>query len=444
MGYYGSVSGWESSYFGGYEKVLYDHPDISVPFNLDFETPDGNIKGLSWYLKQKLDELFLLKVSQLKLVDQLLNNSEIKTVNKYGFKYKRLVMDKKSVNYCLDAMIALDTELGNMFQHFQDIILKSTFYYKVNDKDLKGLDFSDPNAMGECMQKAADSFAQIKVKKSLYTRYSSGYSVSGDLKKDTTFITIDKLDRPVKYTATETTQAANLLRMLDISFDPKKDKIPNLKAGKLSVQKIAEIPAGNSHVYHREEENQTTKPFSICILCDESGSMQGDDLTDYQTQLVKVLYKAFSEIIPADKIFIYGHSGDEAPEVRIYNEKYNPIFEYTINQQPHQDYRQNYDGPAIECIYERVRSQTSDNVIFISISDGEPSGRNYGGEPAIKDLKRVIEKCKRDGFVTVGIGLEYGRMKEIYQYHTVVTDPDTLIKNVSGLLNRVVKTEFQD
>jgi nitric oxide reductase activation protein len=162
-----------------------------------------------------------------------------------------------------------------------------------------------------------------------------------------------------------------------------------------------------------------------------------------QNELFKVLYYAFSQILPPQKMFFYGHSGGSTPEIRIYHELYNPNFEHTIERQMRNSYQENYDGPVIENVYERVRKQTSDNIIFISISDGAPAGRGYGGQKAIDEMKRVIEKCKRDGFVTLGVGLYYGRVREIYNYHTVVNSTD-LVKNVSSLINRVVKTEFKD
>lgn len=67
--------------------------------------------------------------------------------------------------------------------------------------------------------------------------------------------------------------AETLIKMLDISFDPAKDVVKNLRLGKLDVNKIAEVPAGNISIYKQEVENQATKPFSVVILCDESGSM---------------------------------------------------------------------------------------------------------------------------------------------------------------------------
>ena len=60
-----SSSNWENSYFGGFDRVLYDHPEITVPFQLDTEPPVDEAPHLSYYLRNKLPDLFLLKVIPL-------------------------------------------------------------------------------------------------------------------------------------------------------------------------------------------------------------------------------------------------------------------------------------------------------------------------------------------------------------------------------------------
>lgn len=59
-------------------------------------------------------------------------------------------------------------------------------------------------------------------------------------------------------------------------------------------------------------------------------------------------------------------------------------------------------------------------------------------------MKRIIERCKRDGFVTIGVGIRYDEVKWIYPYNTVVYDMKDFTKRVSLIINHVVKTEFQD
>ena len=430
-----SVFNWEESYFGGYERVVYDHPSIFIPYSIKINL--GDTYGTSWYIANKVVSIFLTKVIKYHFTRILLDKFKVKSVRGYipSLDKKVAVINKNSLKKVLDMVTASDGDLANLFIHYRKLILASTIEWELSKKD----DESNTEAIMKSMQKDLE---RCKEQKPYTWGYGSG-SVSGHLKEETEFVNASQDHGEWHPTSHEMKDANNLVNMLDISFDPKEDRVENLKCGKMSPHKVAEIPAGNTHVYHRVEENMSTRPFSICILADESGSMRdGNDAS--QHHLVKVLYAAFSQILPQDKMFIYGHSGESTPEVRIYHDKYNTTFAQTINSQLNNNYSENYDGPVIENIYERVRQQTSDNIIFLSISDGEPAGEDYGGPEAIKEMKRVIEKCKRDGFVTVGIGLQYQRVKDIYQYHTVIKKSDDLVKNVSSLINRVVKTEFKD
>ena len=429
-----SVFNWEESYFGGYERVVYDHPSIFIPYSIKINL--GDTHGTSWYIANKVMSIFLTKVIKHHFTRILLDKFKVKSVRGYipSLDKRVAVINKNSLKKALDMVTASDADLSNLFIHYRKLILASTIEWELSKKD----DETNTEAITKSMQK---DFERCKEQKP-YT-WGSGGSVSGHLKNDTEFVNASQDHGDWHPTSSEMKDANNLVNMLDISFDPKEDRVENLKCGKMSAHKVAEIPAGNTHVYHKVEQDISTRPFSICVLGDESGSMRGSR-QEMQHQLFKTLYYAFSQILPPQKMFFYGHSGCDTPEVRVYHELYNPNFEYTIERQMRNSYRENYDGPVIENIYDRVRQQTSDNIIFISISDGQPSGHGYGGEKAIKDLKRVIEKCKRDGFVTVGVGLYYGQVKDIYSYYTIVNDMDVLVKNVSSLINRVVKTEFKD
>ena len=248
----------------------------------------------------------------------------------------------------------------------------------------------------------------------------------------------------VHFTQIETDNSEKLLNMLDISFESTSDIVKNLRIGKLDIAKIAEVPAGNIAVYKQELEDQATRPFSIVILCDESGSMVGSKL-HAQYRIVKTMYMCFSQILPQDKIFVYGHTGHDQPELFVYQDPFNLDFERTIGSMVDgtRENQSNYDGIIIEEVYNNVRSFTSDRIIFIVLSDGQPAGPCYGGKADIKKMKQIIEKCKRDEFVTVGIGIQYFTIQGLYQYSTVVNDLSMMPKQVSNLLNSVVKQEFK-
>lgn len=483
-----SISKWENSFWGGYERVLFDHPEISVPENIKFDTPVGGKYNVPYYVQKKLIKLFLLKLETTRvshkspqfIKDIFLDKG---VVQSDGF-MDYYVISRDSVNRSIKDVIVCDTELFNMFEHYKEFIKDTKFKIEIGpssgggtesgeegddseetpeksdiknegkDKDNskeqpertrsegKGKSTIEPNRnTEECKSFSEDEMKKIKIYKPEYDYKKTACSTN--LKKDTKFVLMKKSKNKCKYSSEQIRDAKFLEKLLDINFDPKEDKVSNLKLGKVDVNKIAEIPCGNTHVYYKVEENQSTKPFSVCILCDESGSMRcGFDET--QNEIVKVLYKSFSAILPQDKIYVYGHSGSSTPEIRIYNDKYNQQFEETIDNQTDNQFGENYDGPVIESIYERIRSYTDDNIIFIVISDGQPWGQNYGGQGAIDELKKVIERCKRDGFVTVGIGFRLNLVKHIYQYHTVVDRVDyNAVKNISNLINRVVKSEFQ-
>lgn len=262
---------------------------------------------------------------------------------------------------------------------------------------------------------------------------------SGHFKKNTKFIHVDSRDK-INFSQLEVHNAGQLVKLLDINFDPAVGIINSLKAGKLDQRKIAEVPAGNTNIYYLREEEQTTKPFSVAILLDQSGSMEGKMKS--ARSLLKTLYLAFSEIIPPDNLYIYGHSGDRSPEIYIYHDKYNHTFEERAWKM--EVFAQNYDGPVIESIHQKIRDMTQDNIIFIVLSDGDPGGYGYGGKEHIDEMKRIIEKCRRDGFVTVGLGIQYIGVKGLYNYSTIINNLDQeMVKKTSHIINKVVKTEFQ-
>lgn len=444
-----SLFGWEDSYFGGFERVVYDHPNIHIPNNIRIEV--NRMYSATWYVCEKVCKIFLLKVSKFCIGLNLVRDAQVEEIINpmTGAKSKVYCVSRHAKRNCIETIIDSDSEMKSLFQHYNDVIMDADFYIAVPEKDDKkqespdsgGTRESSDHTMEELMS-LANALSGIDVQKYIWQDEGKS-SVSGKLKERTTFKVMPKRRKSCIFTPDQIRMANSLVSLLDISFEPKEDIIENLICGKMSPHKVAEIPAGNTHVYYKVEQDVSTRPFSVCVLGDESGSMRGY-FDRMQNELFKVLYYAFAQILPPQKMFFYGHSGVTSPEIRVYHELYNPDFEHTIDHQLNNNYSENYDGPVIENVYERVRKQTSDNIIFISISDGAPAGRNYGGEPAIEELKRVIEKCKRDGFVTMGVGLRLGLVKKIYGYHTVVNNMADLVKNVSSLVNRVVKTEFKD
>lgn len=464
-----SLSGWEDSLYGGASTIIWDYPTIHIDrdVNIDIDRNEAKESDLRYYECNKLFDMFLLKVHTNKKVDRMFEDAHYNIVP--GSMWNpvpkvEITVNKNSLIKVFDKVCDVETELGGLFQMFEKLILASTISVLVplSDKDKskgKGPGDSIENAdKPEYLNKALSKMKETKeFKKYLYSSSKKFEFSGGDF--DKTVKTFIQKDQGVHYTysSKEKLYAGQLVNLLDITWDPESDIVKSLRAGKLDVTKIAEVPSGNLNIYNKKVEHQTTKPFSICILADESGSMGGSRIIN-QISLVKMLYLAFSEILPQDKIYIFGHSGNSHCEVFVYQDKYNQFFEKSIvnmgeglddyynpdviRERGHHMY-ENYDGPAIEEVHKRVRSQTSDRIIFLSLSDGYPGGVNYGSHQDYEDLKRVVEKCRRDEFVTAGIGIQSDSVKNLYPYNIVVKDLAEMPKLTSHIINTVVKSEFQ-
>ena len=425
-----SLSNWEESFYGGYWNVLNRHPEVSTDTNISWKMREDKPPTISYYMYDKLIKMFLLRVKDKDLSETMIKDMSLKEQeNRYTKKKEDfLEMSQHSVQNCIIEISSdRNHELSNLFSYYKDVIVNSSIRIPLNKGDqarkmlistkVRKFKFITPTSWSS----SQEPYLEIG------TEYSSGpYVVSKE----------------------ELILANKLVDMLDISFDPTYGRVDNLKNGKLNTNKLAEISCGNLNVYYHDIEHQSTRPFSVCILGDQSGSMSGDK-SKLLHSMTKILWEAFTQILPPEKIFVYGHTtgnfrrnkvtNSNVPKINVYNDPYNLDFERKVNEM-NKAGGNNYDAEVIEFIHTKVREFTEDNILFICISDGLPCG-----DKPIPRLKAVVEKCKRDGFVTAGIGLIDSTVKEIYNNYLVLkTINDEAPLKISRLLNHVVKTEFQD
>jgi hypothetical protein len=426
--------------YGGYTAFLYDYPSIYVSPKIRYVHPPRHTYG--YYCANKIIDLFLLKalpkykkilIRDAKTITEKSNFSFINIKDKIF-----LVLSRDSIQAVVQELSA-SGELGPMFTHFADFINDTVIKIDVTSENKEPENTEEAEADDDLMKlrtKVLDTIREYK---------PFSYLTSSE---NGSFIPIFIQQTPGKVhtlSAEDKATARSIADRLDICFDPDSDKILSLKSGKLDYNKIAEFMSGNENIHYRVETDQKTRPFSICILCDESGSMSSDRKIEKQFKLVNILYEAFSHILPQDRIWIYGHSGSESPHIYVYQDAYNHTFKETILAMLKRCTAQNYDGPVINAIYEKIRQRTDDNILFLVMSDGYPAGYGYGGLTAVKELTKHIEKCKRDNFVIGGIGFGYDGVKDLYNYYTIVTQRNkkNMISNVSMLLNRMVQAEFK-
>lgn len=447
-----SSTEWETSKFGGFSQLLWDLPEMTMPYSFSVDLPEKS-GYLDYYSKNKLLAYFLYKVKTKNLFSTLCVGVQKETISSpYGMGSRdEYTFSKEAVKNCLKLIIARESELKSLFINYSNLLSNSKLTCTRYGSQYDSTTITDEQYLLDKINSVA--------KKKEYAYFNTNFRADGSFTalKDKLKFNTPEESREITYTKLETEWAEKLTNLLDISFEQEITKITNLRTGKLDIPKIIESLSGNNLIYYTKELHDKTRPFTVCILNDESGSMdrpfeyrvQSDDnlasltRSEMQHKLTKTLYKAFSEVLPPDKIFVYGHSGGATPVVHVYQDRYNPTFETTYNRQLYHDFRQNYDGPVISAIYDKIRSYTDEAILFIVISDGEPAGDHYGGIEDREDLKRIVEKCKRDSFVTCGIGFQYTGVKSLYNYSTVINNLSDAPNLVSMLINNVVKSEFQ-
>lgn len=441
-----TVSGWEKSHFGGYNRMIMDYPYIRLDYSVEIDLDKKLGVELGHYSGEKLIKLYLVKMKNAGLLKSLTSTTEIKTVTNpftgKETKYELISLNNPSI---LKAVAKSSGEYQPLFQHFSGGILGTSLLKKIEDEqegEGEGSGEGDEKNDSETLNETKSLSKVLEELKEQETwKADSLCGFSGNVN----FMPVNHRNFTTehKFSTQEIKDAELLLKMLDISFEPKSDIVKSLRAGKLDVCKIAEVPAGSTSIYKQIVEDQDTKPFGVCILADLSGSMCGGSNLRMQFHTLNVLYLALSQILPPDKLWIYAHTGDEEADVYPFYTPYETNYPINIKNYDSIDYQQNYDGPVIEALHKKVRESSDDRIIFISLSDGSPSGIDYGGRNDIDDMKKILERARRDEFVTVGIGMNYIGVRDMYTHSVIVNDLKNLAKDVSQIVNQVVRIEFK-
>ena len=141
-----SITGWESSYYGGYLRLIRDYPYVRIPNSIDHK--EGEVKSsLPWFESNKLRQMFLNLVKKHGYSDVLLDAKNSKVVTKT--KYNRLTFTNdteevieitakpEDINYVCAKICDREPELGPLFKHFKDCLRNSKFSVTIPPKDEK-------------------------------------------------------------------------------------------------------------------------------------------------------------------------------------------------------------------------------------------------------------------------------------------------------------------
>lgn len=144
------------------------------------------------------------------------------------------------------------------------------------------------------------------------------------------------------------------------------------------------------------------KKISICLLIDESGSMQDKDVDARNTAiaLAEGLKNYFD-------VSVYGHTAELNVKGCTITEYFTPRNKFIQTCMDISAKCENVDGLAIELVAKKFIADypESRRIIFV-ISDGEPASTYYGGSPAIEHVNNVCEMIRnRMDTEVYGIGI---------------------------------------
>lgn len=422
MSYYKSKTAWEDSMFGGTLNILQNHPRLSG-WNITIQTVNHDkISSLFYYEKEKLAKILLYKVYKK-------NKEVITTFLAYLMPLAKVTNEAfyfstKAIRYLYNDIMNDPDDTAPLFNTFRDDLFNLEIKIR-RESGCEDLIFELAKLLGDI--KEIEKFSSL---------------IGGSRDFETKFINADESTIPIKYDSEEVLYSNQLISSLDLNFATGVTRHDNLITGKLAEHKLGEAYSGNTQIYYREQEKINTKPFHVCILMDQSGSMEGRSYAS-SGKLLKVLYRTFSSVLPSERLSIYGHTGDNNPVITIYHEHGITDLDKTYEDFKSKRLEENYDGPVTEELHKRIRNKTKDPILMIIVSDGMPCGRNYGYTSDIDSFKKIIERAKRDEFIIAGIGIDSSHVDSLYKYHTVVKDSSKIVPQVSRLVNFVVKTEFQ-
>lgn len=201
-----------------------------------------------------------------------------------------------------------------------------------------------------------------------------------------------------------------------------------------------------SRIFKRQY-TKTDKGIAICLLMDESGSMGGacvpnDGSKASRCLQVAVLIGAALENTLGIELEVYSFTSIGTGHVdcylkHLYGAK-RPKIEGIAGYNPGSE---NYDHLAIQEVHKRFRADTSnDNRLMLVLSDGEPLGRRYGGESAIRATKDAVSDVRRKGDRIMQVAIESFRSEAMFGKDVVrFTNLNTLCADMRKLVQKVVK-----
>lgn len=211
-------------------------------------------------------------------------------------------------------------------------------------------------------------------------------------------------------------------------------RLTGMRRGVLDTNKLAEAYQAVETVYSNKFK-RTTPGLDVCVLIDESGSMYGTNIASARKCAI-LLNEVFLRLKQCD-FYVYGHTADNRHmgevTINVYRDHWNRN-RYALGKV--ESYSNNKDSVAIEETYKMVRKQTSKPLLMFVISDGEPNAYGLRGQPAVEEVKKVVNRIESNGDTLVcQIAIEsHFRPQDMFNHYVVMTDMNTFPRDLSNYI----------
>lgn len=209
-------------------------------------------------------------------------------------------------------------------------------------------------------------------------------------------------------------------------------RLTGMRRGVLDTNKLAEAYQAVETVYSNKFK-RTTPGLDVCVLIDESGSMSGTNIASARKCAI-LLNEVFLRLKQCD-FYVYGHTADNRHmgevTINVYRDHWNRN-RYALGKV--ESYSNNKDSVAIEETYKMVRKQTSKPLLMFVISDGAPNAYGLRGQPAVEEVKKVVNRIEsnRDTLVCQIAIESHFRPQDMFNHYVVMTDMNTFPSDLSG------------
>lgn len=208
-------------------------------------------------------------------------------------------------------------------------------------------------------------------------------------------------------------------------------RLTGMRRGVLDTNKLAEAYQAVETVYSNKFK-RTTPGLDVCVLIDESGSMSGTNIASARKCAI-LLNEVFLRLKQCD-FYVYGHTADNQHmgevTINVYRDHWNRN-RYALGKV--ESYSNNKDSVAIEETYKMVRKQTAKPLLMFVISDGAPNAWGLRGQPAVEEVKKVVNRIESNGDTLVcQIAIEsHFRPQDMFNHYVVMTDMNTFPSDLS-------------